>query len=182
MRGKKVTNGQLKRFIKALEKEPNVAAACRAAKIGIRTAYDYRDSEAPEYTWFAEAWDEALELGLAELEGACYQRATKGVFAGYQATGKGELVKDPETGEPIKLYKFSDTIAIQLLKAYRPNVYGDKKEDTPAPSKIEIIYANPVPPAWAQEQGDNSPGRHGHAETDTITVTGPTSGASDGIS
>jgi hypothetical protein len=44
-------------FLEALAAAPNVAAACRAAGISRKAAYDARNRD----TVFAAAWDEALQ-------------------------------------------------------------------------------------------------------------------------
>jgi len=140
-RGRKTTAAQLKKFLASLEQEPNVAEACRVAGIGIQTVYDWRERD-PE---FAHAWDECLEVGMATLEGSVYRRATQGVFVGYQASRRGGLIIDPETGGPIKLYKPSDTLTVLLLKAYRPDVYGapsGKTTKQALSNRIEIVYAD----------------------------------------
>lgn len=60
-------------FLVALARSPNVAGACRAAKITRKAAYDHRHAD-PE---FAAAWDDALDEAIDALVGSCYRRAVK---------------------------------------------------------------------------------------------------------
>jgi hypothetical protein len=60
-------------FLRKLSQSPNVAAACRTARIDRSTAYLERGNS-PE---FAAAWDEAREMGLDSLEDKAIQRAEK---------------------------------------------------------------------------------------------------------
>lgn len=62
------------RFLNILRVSCNVAGACRAAKIGRRTAYDWREAD-PE---FAQAWKDAEEEAADALEQVAWKRATEG--------------------------------------------------------------------------------------------------------
>jgi len=62
------------RFLDILRISCNVAGACRSAKIGRRTAYDWRDAD-PE---FAAAWKHAEEEAADSLEQIAWKRATEG--------------------------------------------------------------------------------------------------------
>lgn len=61
-------------FIKVLAEHCNVSEAARAAGIGRRTAYDWREAD-PE---FAAAWDEAEQTAADALEAEAWTRATTG--------------------------------------------------------------------------------------------------------
>lgn len=87
------TNAQLV-FVEQLVKGETITAAAKAAGICRRTAYSWRDSDKT----FAEAWDDALEIGTEKLETEATRRAMES----------------------------SDTLLIFLLKARRPNVYRDR--------------------------------------------------------
>lgn len=61
-------------FLNILRVSCNVAGACRAAKIGRRTAYDWREAD-PE---FAQAWKDAEDEAADALEQVAWKRATEG--------------------------------------------------------------------------------------------------------
>lgn len=81
-------------FVEQLVKGETITAAAKAAGICRRTAYSWREWDKE----FAEAWDDALEIGTEKLEAEATRRALEG----------------------------SDTLLIFLLKARRPNVYRDR--------------------------------------------------------
>jgi hypothetical protein len=62
------------KFLASLTASPNVSAACRAAEVPRRTAYNYRDAD-PD---FAAAWDDAIEGATDALVGEAYKRAFDG--------------------------------------------------------------------------------------------------------
>jgi hypothetical protein len=59
------------KFLKAMEKRPIVARACKVANVSRQTAYVYREQD-PE---FAAAWDEAKQNGIDALEEIAWERA-----------------------------------------------------------------------------------------------------------
>src|SRR3990167_1973902 len=67
------TRAQAK-FLNVLRVSCNVAGACRAAKIGRRTAYDWRAADEE----FALAWKDAEEEAADALEQVAWKRATEG--------------------------------------------------------------------------------------------------------
>lgn len=81
-------------FTEHLVKGQTITAAAKAAGICRRTAYSWRESDKT----FAEAWDDALEIGTEKLETEATRRALEG----------------------------SDTLLIFLLKARRPKVYRER--------------------------------------------------------
>lgn len=87
-----VTPKQKEAFLKTLTETCNVSKAAKAAKHPRSTWYKMK-SENPD---FAEAWQNALDEGLDELEGVLYKRAKEGL---------------------------SDTAAFFLLNAHRREVY-----------------------------------------------------------
>ena len=58
-------------FLTTLRETCNVSAACRAANIGRRTAYDWRNADAE----FSAAWEEAEEEAVDKLEEVARNRA-----------------------------------------------------------------------------------------------------------
>ena len=81
-------------FLMGLSLGDSVKSSCERAKVTRKTVYQWRKQDEE----FAEAWDEALEAGIEQLEDAAYRRALDG----------------------------SDTLVMFLLKAKRPKVYSDK--------------------------------------------------------
>jgi hypothetical protein len=91
-----------KAFIGALAKTGTVTHAAKAAKIGRRTAYQWRDADEV----FAAEWDEALEFVADEIEDALRTLA----------------LKCYDDNPP----KSATTAAIFLLKGMRPNKYRER--------------------------------------------------------
>lgn len=81
-------------FVEQLVKGQTITAAAKASGICRRTAYSWRESDKT----FAEAWDDALEIGTEKLETEATRRALEG----------------------------SDTLLIFLLKARRPKIYRER--------------------------------------------------------
>lgn len=101
-------------FLAALEETANVTESCRVAKVPRRTVYDWRDADAA----FRAAWDAALELGVDALEDEVTRRAFSGV-------DEPVFYQGAECGV---VRKYSDTLAIFLLKARRPERFKDRAE------------------------------------------------------
>lgn len=120
----KLTPEKLTAFCAALAETGIVAKACKAVDISRQQAYKWRQSM-PE---FAKAWDDALEIGITALEDEAHRRAFEG------------------TDEPVfhqgamcgSMRRYSDTLAIFLLKAHRPDKY---RENT----RMELTGANGGP-------------------------------------
>jgi len=100
------------RFLAILAEGGSVKLAAEKAKIGRRTAYEWKAAD-PE---FAAAWEEAVEAGTDALEDEAKRRAYNGVDEPvfYQGEQCG-LVR-----------KYSDTLLIFLLKARRPEKYRER--------------------------------------------------------
>lgn len=78
------------------------------------TAYEWRN-EIPE---FKEAWDKALDIGITALEDEAHRRGFEGVDEGVYH--QGVLMGTQK--------KYSDTLAIFLLKAHRPEKYRERTQ------------------------------------------------------
>ena len=106
-------------FCDSLRQLPNVSKACRHVGVSRQTAYRQR-SELPE---FKAMWDTALQDGLDLWEEEMARRAFEGVDKPLMYQGDVvEIVKE-----------YSDTLAIVLMKAHRPEKYRDRmdiKQDT----------------------------------------------------
>jgi hypothetical protein len=99
-------------FITALRNSGNVRAACNAAHIDRRLAYDHREKQAD----FAAQWDSAIQDAADVLEAEAQRRAFNGVPEPvyYQGQQVGAVTR------------YSDTLLIFLLKGIRPEKYGDR--------------------------------------------------------
>lgn len=98
-------------FLDSLRKVPNVSRAAKHIGVSRRRAYQVYETE-PE---FAAAWDEALTEGVEWMEAEAHRRAFEGTDK--PVTFQGAITDT---------YKeFSDTLAIFLLKAHKPDKYRD---------------------------------------------------------
>ena len=98
-------------FLKSLATDPNVCAAARAAGVTQSNVYLAKKKD-PK---FEAAWKEAEQLGVATLEVALHTRAVTGVTKG--VWHQGERVGEEQ--------QYSDTAAIFLLKAHKPDRYRE---------------------------------------------------------
>lgn len=120
----KLTPEKLTAFCAALADTGIVAKACKAVDITRQTAYEWR-SEIPE---FAAAWDKALAIGVSALEDEAHRRAFEGFDEGVYHQG---VLMDTQK-------RYSDTLAIFLLKAHKPEKYREN-------SRLELTGANGGP-------------------------------------
>ena len=104
-------------FCAALAETCNVGKACAAAGMGRATAYAWRDDDSN----FAAAWDKALKVGVSGLEDEAHRR-------GFDGTEEPVFHQGAQCGT---LRKYSDTLAIFLLKAHNPDKYREN-------SKVEL--------------------------------------------
>jgi hypothetical protein len=106
-------------FLAAYRETGNVVHAARAAKVKRTQHYHWLDSD-PEY---ARQFDESRRQAADILESEAIRRAVAGtkemVFVG------GKPFRDPETGDYLYRYKYSDTLLIFLLKGLLPEKYRD---------------------------------------------------------
>jgi hypothetical protein len=111
------------RFLEALSDIPNVTHACEKSHVRRNTAYDTRNNSKR----FRDQWDKALVVGIERLECAAYDRARNGV-------SENVWMKD-EDGKPVlvdTVRRYSDTLAMFLLKAHNPLKYREPRESTSA--------------------------------------------------
>lgn len=111
-------------FVAALSETCRVDKACDAVFISRQTAYAWREED----TEFAAAWEKALKIGVTALEDEAHRRAFEGVDE--PVFWQGERI------ETVK--KYSDTLAIFLLKAHAPEKYRDN-------SRVELTGADGGP-------------------------------------
>lgn len=113
----KLTPEKLTAFTAVLAETCNVGKACKAIDISRVTAYKWR-KEIPE---FADAWDDAMKTGVSALEDEAHRRA-------FDGTVEPVFQQGMEIGA---VRKYSDTLAIFLLKAHNPDKYREN-------SKVEL--------------------------------------------
>lgn len=146
-------------FCAALAETCNVGKACAAVGMGRTTAYAWRDDE-PE---FAALWDRAMKVGVTALEDEAHRRAFDGVADPLthqgQFTYQYEVARDEQDeiihnedgtpkmiiardsrGEPkiATIRKYSDTLAIFLLKAHAPDKYRERQHIEHA-GQVDIV-------------------------------------------
>lgn len=114
-------------FLGELAQWPNVSRACRIAGVSRQSAYRHRG----EFPDFASAWDDALEIGLDRWEEETARRAFEGV-------DKPIVYQGEVTGT---FKEYSDTLAVTMLKAHRPEKYKERSEvKTDGELVIKIEY------------------------------------------
>jgi hypothetical protein len=149
----KLTPEKLTAFCAALAETCNVGKACKAVEISRQTAYGWREDD-PD---FALAWDKAMKVGVSSLEDEAHRRGFDGndepvVHQGQlsyvmqpKLNKQGKPIIDRKTGMPRMvpvldangkaqvqtIRKYSDTLAIFLLKAHDPEKYREN-------SKVEL--------------------------------------------
>jgi hypothetical protein len=101
------------RFIAELALGGTVAAACQAAGIGRRTAYDLRERDES----FAAEWEDAIEAGTDVIEQEAFRRAVQGTE---------RRIYDKEGNERGVERTYSDRLLELLLKARRPHKYRER--------------------------------------------------------
>lgn len=127
-----------KRFLEAFALNANVSAAAAAAGIDRSTPYKWQADD-PE---FKEAWEQAEQQAIDRLEAAAYARAVDG-WEESHVNNRGELYS---------VRKFSDQLAITLLKAHRPTKYRERMEHSGPGGKEPVRFTlNIAPPPEAPE-------------------------------
>lgn len=110
----KLTPEKLTAFCAALAETCNVGKACAAVGVSRYTAYKWR-KVVPD---FAEAWDEAMKAGVLGLEDEAHRRA-------FEGTDEPVWHQGAQCGT---VRKYSDTLAIFLLKAHAPEKYRENSK------------------------------------------------------
>lgn len=99
-------------FISALTETGSLTRAAQAAQLNPAHALLYY-AQNPE---FAKKYDEAISIACLAMESEARRRAFDGVDEAVYY--KGEVVGS--------VRKYSDSLAMFLLKAYKPHVFGDR--------------------------------------------------------
>lgn len=108
------TEGLKAVFLDNLRETANVTLAARAAGVSSGTVYAHRRED----VLFAERWDEAIGEAVDLLEAEAHRRAFRG-------TEEPVFYKGDEVGY---VTKYSDSLAMFLLKAHRPDKYRERSE------------------------------------------------------
>lgn len=112
--GRQIPAEHLLRFLEHLREVPNVTRAARLLGHAPGTLRKYRKLDPS----FAQEWDEALEDGIEALEAEVHRRAFEGIDK--PVTFQGVITDS---------YKeYSDTLAMFLLKAHRPDKYRERSD------------------------------------------------------
>lgn len=82
--------------------------------------------------WFKRKFVEAEQEAADLIEAEYVRRAVQGVDEPVIYQGQPTLITDPETGEPrlFTVKKYSDSLMTNLMKARRPETFGDKSKVT----------------------------------------------------
>lgn len=91
-----------------------MSESAKRAGVSRQAAYVQRETS-PE---FAAAWDDAIEQGIEALELEVRRRALDGCEE--PVVSQGEIIATTR--------KYSDTLAIFLLKAHRPDRYRERRD------------------------------------------------------
>lgn len=110
-------------FLSVLQETGNVSAAARMAKVSRASAYERRRVDKD----FKQAWAQALEGALDDLEEALRQRALEGTDKPIYYAGK-------RVGD-IKSY--NDNLGMFLLRARRKGVFGEVSGDADAKNGLD---------------------------------------------
>jgi len=134
-----------------------VNAACAAAGVARRTAYDWRDQDET----FNTGWEDALDVATETLEREARRRAYEGVLK--PMFHKGRKIAE--------VREYSDTLMIFILKSLRPERYREnhyiKHGGQTLEELIEASHAEDDPPQTRHRPRDhagNSQGSTGAAD------------------
>lgn len=128
-------------FLEHLKQSANMAESCRAVGVKYSTMCYLRQTDAD----FAASVDDALEQAFDYLEAEARRRAFHGVQEPVVHQGQLAYVMERHVDEegvvamrpvldgngqpvPLTVRKYSDSLAMFLLKGYRRRTFGDKQE------------------------------------------------------
>lgn len=110
--GREITPEQFEKFLELLREVPNVTRAARTLGLSAR-AFRTHKAKNPD---FSAAWDEALEEAIEKCEAEVHRRAFEGTEKPVTFQG---VITDTYR-------EYSDTLAMFLLKAHRPDKYRER--------------------------------------------------------
>lgn len=112
IRGPHVSHTKRMLFLADLAESGNATRAAHVSGASRRNLYRLKNADSD----FRAAWEEAAEIGMTVIEDMAVQRATEGhqepVF--YQGKQVGSIPK------------YADNLLAMLLKAYRPDRFGNR--------------------------------------------------------
>lgn len=122
-RSRSWTEEQLARFLDELSCTGDVVYSARVAGIAQTVLYELKNTSVE----FAERWQQAIENAIDHLEGAAIRRALQGdkIPQFYQGQQIGEV------------RSYSDRLAIFLLSAHRPGLYGKTRGRSGGPEAVD---------------------------------------------
>jgi hypothetical protein len=123
------TPSKRKKFLDALAQGTSVSGAAMQARISRKSCYDWRRDDPV----FAKDWDEAIEAGTDALEDEMIRRAKTGILRAIYQGGRRVGVE--------RIY--SDSMAMFLVQARRPEKYRPKTPDKEENNKVVIINVPP---------------------------------------
>lgn len=128
-------------FLIELKKSCNVTKSSEAIGYTRRTLYNYKKDDKA----FSDAWDNALEEGVDNLEFKAQTRAFDGVEKVIYYKGE-EIGKEKE---------YSDGLTTFLLRAHRPEKYAkDAAVSLTAPGGVIVIPEGTNKEDWVKKHGD----------------------------
>ena len=143
--GRAISEKSLEDFLTLLREVPNVTRAARTLGHAPSSFRKYKKINKE----FSDAWDEALEESIERMEQEVHRRAIDGIDEPlthqgsftyqYEFDSTGRVVKDESgipklkmdaNGQPAiaTVKKYSDQLAMFLLKAHRPERYRERSE------------------------------------------------------
>ena len=112
-----VSFSSLKTFLHFLSRSGSVSYAAEQARVERRTLYRRRAND----EHFAAQWDEALNLGIDRLQDDAMKRALGAAERAVWRNGK-------QVGS---VQQYDNKLLQFLLRAHRPEIYGEKKQSMP---------------------------------------------------
>lgn len=114
-----IHKAERERFLKLLATTGSVSLAAERAGISRSRLYHWRERD----THFAAAWREAIEIATDALEAEARRRAIEGVET--TVVYGGRMVRD-DSGKPLTVRRYSDSLLALLLRAHRPEKYRER--------------------------------------------------------
>ncbi len=119
-----LTLKKLNTFLLHLGRTGSVTFAAARASLPRRALYKHRAADEA----FAGYWDEALNLGVERLQDDAMRRALEGTARAVFRNGK-------QVGS---VQQFDNRLLQFLLKAHRPETYGERGKSGPSPLPFDL--------------------------------------------
>jgi hypothetical protein len=118
----KKTEAAKARLLEARRTADYLTEACKIAGVGLRTVYDWKESDEAFALAYDAAKEQADEVYLEELRKEVKRRGLYGVEEPVIFGGKPRMVKDPVTGKmiPLTVRRFSDNLLMFEVKRRDP--------------------------------------------------------------